>query len=1612
MSTFSIQIDATQLVYRDFIIPGKTDWISSRTIQTLNLEPAGYNFQVGSGYYTDFTFSVTPAGTVDYDASFNAFLSGRGSTTLTIAGFPVTLDARNLSGAGVLLVIPATNEDWISYKTCRMVPASYYSVQQGSGEVTSFDFKLGLDGTFSYDPSYDSSRGGFLAGSGTSTLKFLGYPILVDARAAGGTSLTILPIWGMPSSPTSVQLATLLPAPSFVLYISGAATKAVFSLDVHGNFSFDSSLSPYLELQTFQGLPIIDPDVIGPPDFRQPVAGQAPYELWQQRRSWVDSTLATLKSDREAHDFTFILKEVLGDPLPDLATLKWNLEQGVDIDNTLSQIKALHFTVGSFLRLMTIKAKDDAKQPVQETEWEEIYAILTQVMKVGQFTAWRAEELAKGIILGPQDFWIALKEPKLTLWLATTQDRSTWQQALIARSQPPIIDPDLIGPGDMNNPGGDPAYHLWRARSAWVDTQLSPLQASPQTADGLDAIIQSTLGVPATELVALATERDKGNNINARLAQLTLSNEAFVTLLRMRDLVASGVPVLDSEWADVYSILVQVQKQRTFAVWRQEEHDQHIVLGPDLFQVQAPPSADSPPAQPLPAWRATQEARNNWQDTLQSRIDQEQTVITELQNAVSATEEVTLPLLRNALILATDVVGTGLEKSRWITEHLLIDAEADSCQVTTRIAQAIETVQGILFSVRTDQFKQNFIEPGSQLAAFSSTRNFFDVFVQGTDNGLDVIEFNNGQAFSNSFGGTWTSGPAVTIDRASGGLFPEMHFLIRGTDQAIWHKWFDGGKWNDWESLGGVWTSGPAAAFWRTGSTRQRHLDVFARGADSALWHNWFDGSWHSWESLGGTLTSGPAAASWGAGHLDVFARGSYNTLLHRAFDNNQWGNWESLGGALASAPSAVSWASNRIDVFAQGNDDTLQHMWFDGSWHDWESLGGTLTSGPAASSWDVSQLDVFVQGTDNTLQHKQFDGSWHDWETLPLPPLLTVDDDNFDDEWKWLGSYATWRARALTVLYPENILLPSLRPDKQQTRHFSTLVDQARMNPSFTPLQACELANQYSDYLHDVCNLDIEASCLVSTPTDQGDCLHKRTPPSERPLLYLFARTPWGRAYYSTYDRHGVPYDGKDVPDYGQSAWDTIPGFDTVVVEELLGAVPYLPNEEQQQILLFARVQEKGVTQLVFTTYDLLTQRWTGNIYPLELPSDASYFSVAVEQRDFDTNIPPLLPPLVAIATFPRDSAKGPDGQPLGSWNYIFVRRLNADATGWDSHDFYPVAGNPYVDKEKVSSVLALVSGGDRFYTVFFKGRTDEGGQDLRYGSLEYVILATPPFYIWTSSVDFPINITYAYVGSPASGVTAKMLGHPILDYPGQPATLGHFAVHCGVDQTQVGKLVAYQDTKTGASRAVFKLAPNFSASPAPSDIASVAPSSTNVPFDLTEHLSEAELQARADALMQVFTAAQNDPPTNLIYFEEAFFFIPILFALQLQQSGEYTAALDWFRTVYDYTTLQGKRLIYYGFLTQQPPDPLEDQLNPHIIAQGRPGSYLRFTLISLVRCSIRMCVQSRSGNSVVRLEILNGCLHGMGFSRTLPALTIRRCSQLRSARSGMHWRLVNGRR
>jgi hypothetical protein len=101
----------------------------------------------------------------------------------------------------------------------------------------------------------------------------------------------------------------------------------------------------------------------------------------------------------------------------------------------------------------------------------------------------------------------------------------------------------------------------------------------------------------------------------------------------------------------------------------------------------------------------------------------------------------------------------------------------------------------------------------------------------------------------------------------------------------------------------------------------------------------------------------------------------------------------------------------------------------------------------------------------------------------------------------------------------------------------------------------------------------------------------------------------------------------------------------------------------------------------------------------------------------------------------------------------------------------------------------------------------------------------------------------------------------------------------------------------------------------------------------------------------------------TNLEYIKEAHYYIPLHLAIQLRERGHYLEALDWIRTVYDYTQAQEERKVYYGLIAEEnipfdeysrTMDWLRDPLNPHLIAANRPGAYTQFTKMVLMRCLI----------------------------------------------------------
>jgi hypothetical protein len=230
---------------------------------------------------------------------------------------------------------------------------------------------------------------------------------------------------------------------------------------------------------------------------------------------------------------------------------------------------------------------------------------------------------------------------------------------------------------------------------------------------------------------------------------------------------------------------------------------------------------------------------------------------------------------------------------------------------------------------------------------------------------------------SDNLGGVNTSDPDAT-SMYSG----HMDMFARGSDGALWHRYFSSGSWSNWSSLGGSLATGagPGADSWANG-----RMDVVGRAPGGNITHWWYDGTWHSGDNLGGTFTGDPDIASMYSGHIDVFARGTDGALWHKYEAGGVWSGWSSLGGSLASdsGVGAVSWGNGRIDVVGRAPNNTVTHWWYDGTWHSGDNLGGNITGTPDISSRASGVLDIWARGTDGTLQHKWYINGWSGWEGL-----------------------------------------------------------------------------------------------------------------------------------------------------------------------------------------------------------------------------------------------------------------------------------------------------------------------------------------------------------------------------------------------------------------------------------------------------------------------------------------------------------------------------------------------------------------------------------------------------------------------------------------------------
>lgn len=580
--------------------------------------------------------------------------------------------------------------------------------------------------------------------------------------------------------------------------------------------------------------------------------------------------------------------------------------------------------------------------------------------------------------------------------------------------------------------------------------------------------------------------------------------------------------------------------------------------------------------------------------------------------------------------------------------------------------------------------------------------------------------------------------------------------------------------------------------------------------------------------------------------------------------------------------------------------------------------------------------------------------------------PKLTLAAPAFDAEWKWIGSYATWRAAMFVQLWPENLLLPALHDP--QTPAFASLLARLGSRPA-TPGAARAAATEYGSYLEDICSLELACSTSAVTTLPGGgySCLQ-----------FLFARSKKSGAVYWSLA------DAAHPSSYPQSYWRPVPTGEGHV-REVIGATPYqLPTGERYMYVFLKQSPGSftgGVETLSFVRMDLETHAWEPP-KTLELPDpQATQFTAVLVARA--EVIPRTIPRAWNWSFAPQLFIRTPDvaGNYSGEW---MERQLGENGDSWERDGFSSV-GWPASD----DLLAAADQGNDALFTVFRRGSelicmlftaqswpprplsgtnryTWAGGMGISGEEFRGALLLIAPYpgtgfvtnelYILTKKPDGQPQARIFRRGAngqaespfPAVGSTVpasvRILPNSGLLFGDKVALQSWFGL---TDDNQPGQQFYGRVYRNGPGTAIFLDTPT-----------AARPTFTGA-FDFPAPQQAPALQTRRQVLAAADQANTTVP--NKGYVKEISYLVPLAVAQALARSGEYRAALDWFRICYDYTGPEPDRKIapllreeekLAGTMPWHADGWLANPLAPHRIAATRQNCYTRFTVTTIAQC------------------------------------------------------------
>jgi hypothetical protein len=592
----------------------------------------------------------------------------------------------------------------------------------------------------------------------------------------------------------------------------------------------------------------------------------------------------------------------------------------------------------------------------------------------------------------------------------------------------------------------------------------------------------------------------------------------------------------------------------------------------------------------------------------------------------------------------------------------------------------------------------------------------------------------------------------------------------------------------------------------------------------------------------------------------------------------------------------------------------------------------------------------------------------------------LSLDDDEFDRRWQWLGTYDRWKAAMGVYVHPENVLLPTLR--RRTTETFDRIAGRLSRDRDLTASRVSEAAAEYREYLENVMHLQTWAGCMAPEFGSAED--------DSRALAYVFAESLYSGMYYFTaFDPMWEDHR------HGGTTWTRIEPMSSAATIE--GATTY-----EDSIYLFVSARDSGGSegqgssensgnvsserekQLKYLRYDIREQRWSkpqkielpdevdgtkltkiedievvlfeGWDQPPEVSVDFDIEGVAPRARlfvQFDSGgTPPDTNSYSGVHTV--DSFESPittiaiDDNVRVTFDATQFHVSQADQQNLLKSKVYQDYGNdlPIDDVVEViyrpkrgNSVVLVPVYGKPVLTLFDWGkepdllfthqpdRADMVPLSLSQcnnvvslpNNVNYSFEQKNEVLIATGSTDYPISVPVTVTATFASG------GEKFLVKPDK----------------ELAPAMSKRVVKT-ADRTPWPYGPRLA-------------DDDDLSGDLADHAASAE-----DILDATEFDSAKSP--NLVYVAEAYYYLPLFLARQLTRAGEYDEALRWFRTVYDFTasgTSSDPRAIWPE-LEPDPPgggskpgtDWLLDPIDPHAIAETRSNPYTKFTVFSIVRC------------------------------------------------------------